>query len=114
MAFGKNEPNNVTDGLYILLTTFLSKWLLEIHSNTSKGISLSLSGLFTISVSLIFLIICLQSLMQKETSPIVTILYIKYFDFLLCNALHSVGNRYWSTFLRRFFIAISSKLNLLQ
>ena len=47
--------------------------------------------------------------MHKETSRLSSILYLAYFELLVCNVLHSASNMYSWTCL----IAIPNKLNLL-
>ena len=47
-----------------------------------------------------FFITSLQSLILKETSPLISILFIAYVKFLLYNVLHSAGNIHWQTFLK--------------
>ena len=41
-----------------------------------------------------------------EANVCLAISHIIYFEFLLCNELHSVGNMYWWTFLRGLFLLL--------
>ena len=42
--------------------------------------------------------------MQKETTPLISMTHIVYFEFLLYNVLHDVGDIYWQMFFKEWFL----------
>ena len=55
-----------------------------------------------------FFIVSFQTFMHEKTSRLCSILHIVYFEFLLHNVLHSVGNMYWWMLLRWLFYFCSN------
>ena len=88
---------------WMQLTIYIHYWLLFFKNDnfkyrpTSQRRSFNSFSLFYILFYLIvfFFIFSCRILIHKETSNFQSILHIGYFEFLLCNALYSVGNMYW-------------------
>ena len=71
----------------------------KIHSIISKKFQRSFNSFWLFHIFCLshrFFIICLKSLIQKETSPLTSMLHFMYFEFQIYNVLNSVEN--WQTF----------------
>ena len=88
----------------------------EIKKSTRKEKHFFCYFTFFLSLFHIFLSHCLllyylfSNSHAQKTSRLSSISHTLYFEFLLCNVLHSVGNIYWWAFLRELFYCYSQQL----
>ena len=108
----KIELTNATHDLYTLLTTIFKndtlKYTKSLQRLTFNSLSLSLSlSLFYIFYPIVFLFLIIFKLSCIKKHHVFNLYQIfLYFEFLLCNGLHSVRNMYWWRFFRGLFLLL--------
>ena len=95
--------------IYIINYSFSRMVTLNAQQPLKDLLILSLYFTFFISC-FFFFITSFQTHSQRNITSMshiaYRILHIVYFEFLLCNVLHNVGNMYWRKFLRGLFLLL--------
>ena len=92
--------------IYIYICIYFKKDTFK-YTTISQWLTFNSFSWFYIFCPIVFFtIISFQTLMYNEKSHLQSILHIVYFEFLLCNVLHNVGNMYWWTFFRVLFLLL--------